>query len=141
MCQVSDKIKLCSCKTKDVERLKNYWVLHREENTVIQIVGEVFFPPIIDEEITAQNIDILLKLLNACDIFDVEMQLKNNDILELHLTLPKEYVNIGHMRESVLVYSFKYRAGKWSVSTYSPQFEFDIIQQGKIKNAFRKAKY
>ena len=26
MCTVSDKLKLCSCKTENVERLKHYWI-------------------------------------------------------------------------------------------------------------------
>lgn len=141
MCQVSDKIKLCSCKTKNVEQLKNYWTLNRTGQIIEFVVGEIFLPADIDKEINKLNKKTILSLLNKGEIFDIEMQHQENDILELHFSLPEYFGDFSLMERNYLCYCFKFKDSKWRVAAYDPNIRLDIIQQGKIKNAFRKSKY
>ncbi len=138
MCQVSDKIKLCSCKTKDVEQLKNYWTLTRTGQTIELIVGEIFLPADIDKEINKLNKKTILSVLNTGEIFDIEMQHQENDILELHFSLPEDFEIIDSMQSNYLCYCFRFKDSKWRAAAYDPNIRLDIIQQGKIKNAFRE---
>ena len=65
MCTISSKLKLCTCKTKDVYSLKNFWVLHRFVKGKNEVVlGETIMPdfnPLVDVKL---NENTLLKLLN-----------------------------------------------------------------------------
>ncbi|WP_449436534.1 hypothetical protein [Pedobacter steynii] len=77
MCTISNKLKLCTCKTKDLYRLKNFWVLHRfVKGKNEMILGEMILPnfnPLID---VALNEKVLVALLNDGNIFDVAFELK-----------------------------------------------------------------
>ena len=136
MCQVSNEIKLCSCKTKDVEQLKHYWVLSRIGVSDYFVVGEIFFPADIGKEKTRLNKKVILSLLNTGEIFDIEMQHRQNDILKLHFSLPENFVDFSSMERNYLCYCFKFKNSKWRVTAYDPYARFDIVQKGKIKYAF-----
>ena len=116
MCKVSDKLKLCSCKADNVEKLKHYWVLNRHNGQNYETLGSIIPPPDIGEIAEKYNIETLLKLLNEGNCFDTELQLKQNDILELHFTVsdPDKYFG------KYLVYASysKTTNGKWVIMTH-----------------------
>src|SRR5436190_20218096 len=110
MCKVSDKLKLCTCKTKDVERLKHYWILKRHNGQENCIVGETLLPANIGEEADKINEQSILKMLNEGNCFDIKLQHKENDILELHFTFyadPKKYF-VMPWSGNYLAYAFKF---------------------------------
>jgi hypothetical protein len=83
MCKVSDKLKLCSCKT-DINSLEHYWVLHRfEKDKETIVMGEAMPPAIIDPEIDRYNNKELLRMLNEGNVFDIEMNPVEKDRLEI----------------------------------------------------------
>jgi hypothetical protein len=132
MCRISDKIRLCSCKTEGVERLKHYWVLQRPEKKEWHVLGTILPPTDLGEKIEKFNIDSLRRQLNEANCFDVELQHQEKDVLELHFTCNPSN-NIGDS----LVYAFVYRKGKWRKTSYDP-FGNDLltVQSGKILKPF-----
>lgn len=140
MCQVSDKIKLCSCKTKNVEQLKHYWIIKRRNKDTSFIVGEIMMPAEIGEENHKINQDIILNQLNAGDIFDIEIHPNNNDILELHFTFKADGYRANNLQsdfDDYLAYAFKYKNGQWKKATYDNWIvNFDEIHKGKILSPF-----
>ena len=68
------------------------------------------------------NQNVILKQLNNGNCFDFELQHKENDILELHFTYnvdPEKYLTLP-CNGDFLVYSFKFKKGKWKKSDYDP---------------------
>lgn len=114
MCKVSDKLKLCSCKTEDVQTLKHYWVLKRPFKTEDYLLGSIVPPADIGEELEKYNIITLQKILNEGNSFDVELQHEEKDILELHFTVKSNDSSWGNY----LVYAFVFRKGKWKPTEY-----------------------
>ena len=111
MCRLSDKLKLCTCGT-EVHKLKNYWVFHRfTKGQFINVVGEVMLPAYTDPSDHAYNKQLLPKLLNEGNIFDVELRPKNRDRLQLSFATT----------QANLDYGFEFRAGKWK------EIEFDFL--------------
>ena len=86
MCKISDKLKLCTCKAKDIYKLKHYWKLKKLNGSELIIVGEMILPVQIGEQAERYNITTLTKLLNAGTCFDVAPILQENDVLYLHFT-------------------------------------------------------
>jgi hypothetical protein len=125
MCKISPKLKLCTCAAKDPASLKHYWVLARPNNKEIVMLGEVMLPMYLDLETAQYNNRILLESLNERDCFDVALEIKNRDILQLHFTGPKQQ----------LVYAFVFKMGKWNRAQYDPFASVDLIEKGKIKPA------
>lgn len=129
MCTISNKLKLCTCSTKDVTRLKNYWVLHRfvkGKNDII--VGETIMPyfnPLVNIKLNEKTI---LALLNEGNIFDVTMELKDKDRLHLAFTFEgnEEHNNYG----------FEFKNGKWKKLEYcwmSWYQQHEVYKEGKIR--------
>ena len=109
MCRISDKLKLCTCHHLTGEE-PNYWVLHRYNKTLKNdIVGEAMLPSWLDPEEDAYNKDLLLQMLNECNVFDKDHGLKQRDRLQITMHLPAK---------SELHYGFEYRRGKWYVEDY-----------------------
>ena len=67
------KLKLCSCRTENVQRLKHYWVLNRPEDKDEFILGEIVPPANIGERVEKYNINSLRKQLNNGNCFDVDL--------------------------------------------------------------------
>ena len=44
MCKISDKLKLCTCKTENIEQLKNYWILYKYHKSDIIMMGLPMLP-------------------------------------------------------------------------------------------------
>lgn len=139
MCKVSDQLKLCSCKTKNVEDLKHYWVLKRHNGEHNCIVGEAILPANIGEDVDKVNIRTLRKMLNSGNCFDAEMLHQENDILELHFTFyadPEKYFMLP-CHGNYLAYAFVFKNDKWRKTDFNPFGEnLDDIQKGKIVRPF-----
>jgi len=144
MCQVSDKIKLCSCKTKNVESLKHYWQIKRKNKDTSYIVGEISMPADIGEKNDKLNMDIILNQLNTGNIFDMDIEHKNNDILELVFSFKADrerFRNFSPNTGDFLAYAFKFRNGQWKKFDYKNWvIDFDEVEKGKIVNPFKSNK-
>lgn len=139
MCKVSDKLKLCSCKTESAGTLKHYWVLTRPADKDEYIVGDILPPADIGEQIQKFNINSLRKHLNSGNCFDVELIHQENDILEFHFTCNKnpsiDYKTCGF--DTYLVYAFVYKGGKWKKTSYDPfGNNLNPVQVGEISTPF-----
>jgi hypothetical protein len=137
MCEVSDKIKFCTC-SSDVENLKHYWVLHRKSaySDVIEIcVGTYMMPNEKAMEFLEINTTTLIKRLNEADAFDIVLELKNKDILEVVIN------NKTEKYEDRITYAFEYKKGKWKSIEYDffeLMNEFEETNSGKMKNVLKK---
>lgn len=130
MCKVSDKLLLCTCKTENVNSLKNYWVFYRRnknKNTIT--LGSMIMPYAPEENIEKYNEETLLRLMNTPSTFDVDLKPRAGDRIQLHFT-------INH--EQYMDYGFEYKRSKWVLLTYNP-FEWDEkhneSKHGKIVKA------
>ncbi len=139
MCKVSDQLKLCSCKTKQVEDLKHYWILKRHNGEQNCIFGEAILPVNIGEAADKVNIKTLTKMLNNGNCFDIKLQHQEDDILELHFTFnsdPEKYVT-SPSNSNYLAYAFVFKNNKWKKTDFDP-FGANLkdIQKGKILRPF-----
>ena len=141
MCTVSEKLKLCTCKTENVERLKHYWTLKRPTEKTHFVVGEMILPANIGETADKINQNTILKQLNKGNCFDKELQHQENDILELHFTCkvdPEKDLTLNFYGD-FLAYAFKFKKGKWKKDYYDPfEIDFAEVQKGKIVRPFSK---
>ena len=139
MCTISDKLKLCTCKTENVTHLKHYWILYKYQKSEIIMMGEPMLPQEwkIGEENNEYNKTKLATLLNESNCFDVDLSINHKDILELNFTCTSK---TNPQSTTHLVYEFIYKNGKWIANEYNP-FNTDKLQkqQGKIKSPFTKS--
>ena len=141
MCKVSDKLKLCTCKTKNVEQLKHYWILKRPTESIYHIEGITILPADIGEAAHTYNQRTIMAQLNDANCFDFELTHQENDILELHFTC-----NVGLEKQKkhplqgdYLGYAFNFKKGKWEEDIYDNfDVNFNEIQKGEINNPFSK---
>lgn len=136
MCKESNKLRLCTCKL-DTNKLKNYWVFYRfAKDKDNMVIGETMMPVAINIEDELHNRELLPKLLNEGNVFDVELHPKNKDRLQLSF-----FVTRNNEGRDTIDYGFEYKKGKWV------QKEFDWLmwagnhdeeQNGKITNALMK---
>ena len=139
MCEISEKLKLCSCKTKDVEQLKHYWILQRPENRGEETLGLILPPADIGDDMEKLNIHTLQKQLNSGNCFDVTLDHQENDILQLHFTCkndPDSFQFVFNHGE-YMVYAFAYKKGKWKKAKHDP-FGNNLyeVQSGRITSPF-----
>jgi hypothetical protein len=134
MCEISDKLKLCTCK-KDVSKLKYTWHYYRfVGNKEGLIYGEIMAPFHLEEKLEAQNLKTLTALLNDGNIFDVEISPKPKDRLRLVFDL-----SVDEKDSSLLTYEFKYTAGRWKPCESEPFYHENYMKQvakGKIVDGF-----
>ncbi len=139
MCKVSDKLKLCTCKTKDVSKLKHYWILKRPNANIDEILGQAILPANIGKKADDFNSKTILHQLNEGNCFDVELDIQHNDILELHFTFnadPNKFF-MPSCFGNYLAYSFRYKKDKWKQHEFNPfSDEEDDIKNGKIVHPF-----
>ena len=135
MCKISNKLKLCTCSTKDATKLKNYWVLHRfVKGKMFDILGETMMPyqnSLVDEKLNKKT---LLSLLNEGNVFDFDIELNDKDLLHLAFTFKGNH-------EEHNDYGFEYKNGKWRVSDYEAfvwMWRHEEYKYGKIKNGVQK---
>ena len=137
MCILSDKIKFCTCVTGDVEKLKHYWKLYRfDKNKDLICMGEPMIPTEMIDTNFKVNKNALLNRINEIDAFDISLELKPKDLLEI-------VINNNVKGIDTFTYSFKYIKNKWKAISEDP-FEimnnYDEEQSGKIKSALKKIK-
>lgn len=130
MCTIFKKIKLCSCKSSSPNKLKHYWILYRrnkDKNEII--VGQMLLP---DEAVTLHfesNYSTLETRLQEPDAFDVVLDCKTGDVLEIVMDNNNDSIRT--------VYGFKYTKKQWNrfeINTFELMGQFDEIGFGKIKN-------
>ena len=119
MCEVSDKLKLCTC-SSDIEELDNYWVLHRfEKDRWVIIMGETMPPSEIDLKVDLKNKELLAKLINEPDVFDKTIKPKEKDRLSINFKCSEEY----------MTYGFEFQKERWV------EIGYDFLGEAKgIKN-------
>lgn len=134
MCQVSEKIKFCSCATKNAHNLKHYWVWHqynKEKN--LMIVGEVYLPNFIVDTHKKINKTTILNRLTETEAFDKVLEFKNKDILQIVLN--------NAPKNDTLTYCFQFKNGTWKSIEYcyfSLVNNFDEKEHGKLKQPIKK---
>lgn len=137
MCEVSGKLKLCTCNATSVEKLKHYWILYRynrEKNNII--IGDFILPYMLDEEMVIKNKAVLLKRLNEEDAFDIDIFPKNKDRLQLTFTC-------SAFSNQQITYGYSYKNGKWIEKDFDPlewQWHHDEEISGAIKPALVRTK-
>lgn len=139
MCTVSDKLKLCTCKTKDVERLKHYWMLQRPNGQGEEMLGDIILPADIGENKNKMNVETICKKLNGGNCFDVALQHCEGDILKLHFTVANDRENdlLYNGYGNYLAYAFTFKNNRWKKAEYDPfSANADVVKQGKILHAF-----
>lgn len=83
-----------------------------------------------------ENQSALLKRLNEPDAFDIPIELKPKDQLEIVINNKPNF-------HDAFTYSFKYYKGKWTAVATDPfdlMNRFDEEQSGKIKSALKRKK-
>ena len=135
MCIVSDKIKFCTCTKTSVEKLKHYWILYRYTKEKEEFcMGEPMMPTSMRDLSFEENQSTLLNRLNEPDAFDVSMNFKTNDILEIVINNTSDFYE-------TFTYSFKFKKGKWEAEESDPfdiMNHFDEENSGKIKSALKR---
>lgn len=129
MCEISDKLKLCTCKASDVSLLKHYWRLSRPFNDDSVTLGEIIPPADIGAHTEQLNKGTLARLLNSGHCFDVKMDMQEGDVLILYFSC----------RDSYLAYGFEYKKSKWKFFDSDP-FGNGLmdIKEGKILRPFKR---
>ncbi len=136
MCIVSDKIKLCSCKTDNTEKLNHYWILHRYDKTINTItLGTPILPSEFSEKHFNLNKERLLKRLNEADAFDIPIKFKAKDKLILIFN------NLSADDLNRVIYCFRFKNRKWIVESFDAFELMDHYQElvfGKFKDTYSK---
>lgn len=135
MCNVSNKIKFCTCANGPIEKLKHYWILYRyDKGKEGFCMGMSMLPTSILDLSFEENQSTILNRLNESDAFDVPLKFKPKDILEI-------VINNTSIFYETFTYSFKFKNGKWLAEETDP-FEimnhYDEENSGKIKSALKR---
>jgi len=134
MCEVSDKLQLCTCSATDIENARHYWIYHRfVKGQEIEVMGLSIMPYFLDEETDLKNRNLLKNLLNEHSVFDKPIQPQEGDLLSLSFRVDKE--------SQQLTYGFKYTGGRWEEEEYDVfgwMAHHREIKHGKIKKALKK---
>jgi hypothetical protein len=114
MCKISEKLKLCTCASPDIESLDHYWVLYRPGIQFEFMVGEIMPPYELKRDLNKVNRRTLLKLLNRGNCFDKDLVMEEGTILKLTFEVPEITRNLVEefMRTS-FSYAFTFKKGKW----------------------------
>ena len=134
MCQVSDKMKFCTCSPAERKTLENGWIFHRYVGEKeISILGSTTMPADwTNPKLSEINYEMLTKRLNEPDAFDVKLRANELDRLEIFFTPPP---GTGEP----LQYVFEYKDGEWGKAPWEPfdlQNYYKRRTSGKIDNAF-----
>jgi hypothetical protein len=117
MCEISDKIKFCSCSVPSIESLKHYWVFHKiVKGKFLYIIGEPVWPHFLNKEIEKCNKAILLKRVNEIDAFDIQLNPKSKDRFQIsiHCENPIDhYIHYGFVFKQNRWVEYSYDAMKW----------------------------
>ena len=135
MCIISDKIKFCTCTTGSVANLKHYWILYRFAKGKEEFcIGTPMIPTSMIDSDFKENQTAILKRLSEPDTFDIPIEFKNKDVLEI-------VINNRAANLDTFIYSFQFKNNKWKAIETDPfdiMNHFDEENSGKIKNALRR---
>lgn len=132
MCKASDKIKFCTCvdENTNIEELNHYWVLHRYNKDKNEFLMGL---PIFTDHLHPMfeiNSEILVSTLNTPEAFDINLEFKSEDRLEIVLCNNSKKVT------SRFMYTFKFTGKIWK-PIESDCFDlinrFDQVNSGEIK--------
>ena len=130
MCNISNKIKFCSCLASTPDKLRHYWIVHRFNKNLDEFhIGQPQFPDELFVTDYDLNKEILLNRLNESDAFDFKIHFNAKDKLE---------ISINHAQDDSqkATYCFKFSKGKWRHAEYDV-FElmnhYDELKFGKLK--------
>ena len=138
MCLVSEKIKFCTCVTDSVEKLNNYWILHRFNGNKEDLVfGEPLIPElyVLNDMNYEINMQTLATRLNESDAFDIPFTFKSKDQFEIVLN------NRSKDENQMLTYCFIFKKGLWVKDTYNSyglMNNYDEYAFGKMKGIKKK---
>jgi hypothetical protein len=136
MCTISNRLRLCTCNTGNIEELKHYWILKRPNGGNECMVGEALLPANIGKDTDRLNMQTLRKMLNAGNCFDVELRHQKGDILELHFTLNEKDLAPLQMvcHGNYLAYAFVFKNGRWRKTEYDPfGTNLEDVRRGRIE--------
>ena len=72
MCEISEKLKLCTCNS--VDNILDYWIYYKNESRNNEtIIGEVIAPYNFQKESASETSSQLIKMLNQQNCFDFEI--------------------------------------------------------------------
>jgi hypothetical protein len=112
MCTISSKIKFCTCNTP-AHKLRHSWTFHSYVgDTGTILLGTPVFPVDLPEALSMANEETLEQRLNEPDAFDVDLEPKENDRLEVHLSC-----NTDH-ESGFIHYGFEFQSGHWKSIGY-----------------------
>lgn len=134
MCKVSDKIKFCTCSPDEIHGAKHTWSFHRYVGeTGIQKLG-IMIPPLrLDNETDMYNREALLKRVNEPDAFDVELNPREGDFLNLYFS--------DEVREGTFEYGFLFKNNSWvhhTIGVFMLEREHQFDSSGDLHNALSK---
>lgn len=136
MCQISDKIKFCSCSSTSIESLKHYWLLYRYEKQKDSFtLGLAMMPTYLKDQNFKINQSAILEKLNSEDGFDQIIDFNEKDIFEVGIN-HKDY-ETGQS----FFYQFIFKKGKWHPTKLDP---FELMNKysdflfGKLKSPLIK---
>lgn len=133
MCQVSKKIKFCTCNVEDINDLEHFWIFYSfQEDQEIMMIGQPLFPKDIDLANETVNRKLLLKRMNELDAFEIDLNPKEKDRFRVAIHCPSTNVH------RYLDYGFEWRKGKWVRKDFE---DFDWARKhseekfGEVQNA------
>ena len=137
MCIVSDKIIFCTC-NGNYEELQHYWVLYRRTGRKnVIVVGEPMMPTSMRDLNFEQNNNTLLARLNEPEAFDLPMNFKEKDRLDMVINNKATEIDLRFS------YSFESRNGKWNFIESDPfdiENHFNEEMGGKMKSVLNRKK-
>jgi hypothetical protein len=134
MCEVSHKIKFCTCGTEEISSLKDYWIFYRfNRQKDIMVIGDVMMPYMIDAATEKVNQEVIQERLNENGAFDVELKAGNNDLLLVSILA-------GPEQDNRLDYGYQFQNGRWIAYCFNPlewEGRHDKKSFGKVCDALK----
>jgi hypothetical protein len=114
MCEISDKIKFCTCVKGHYSKLPHYWLYYRVgEMNEFHCMGMPMTPfEYFVSDFKANEIKLAARL-NESDAFDIPIMPKAGDRMEIVINNLKSY-------KKRVVYSFRYKKRQWMIDGYDP---------------------
>ena len=128
MCKISKKLKLCTCNNSE-ELGSETWSYYRlEEGKNLYLVGEIKWLRAMDPQKKRTQKSIICRMLNKSNCFDIEMQHKEGDILEIIFKVDDE---------NMAIHRFLFSYNKWKtchIDSFEISRQRNLIKQGNIVN-------
>lgn len=115
MCQVSDKIKFCTCDPDHIDFEGNHWIFKtsREYDFGMTVIGTYMLPAIGDYMMTQHNKAAVSSRVNDPDAFDVDLHPQEGDRLLVVVVCHEHFDGAQHLE-------FEYENGRWESCVYYP---------------------